>query len=192
MAGPGGAAQRVESKKSGWWIWLLTGIAVGVLGTIFLPDLLAPYLPSALRPADTEVAGVVQSKSAETDRLLLTVGSEAGATLVTFTEDVARFDQFIGVGDSVRLAVREYSPFIDDPEIRRVMKASDWRTQGAAAARGTDDRATTASPDSANGASVADDAVSGAETASEPDADSVPPAGEPTVEGEPDTSEVLP
>lgn len=126
MAGPGGAAQRTEKKSRGLG-WLLAGIVIGALGAVFLPDLASPYLPDSLRAERVQVAGVVEAKSTEGDRLLLTVGSEAGATLVTFRDDIARIDLLVSVGDSVRLEVDEYTPFIDDADIRRVMKPRDWR-----------------------------------------------------------------
>ena len=126
MAGPGGAAQRPEKKSQGLG-WLLAGIVIGAVGAVFLPDLASPYLPDSLRADRVQVAGVVEAKSTEGDRLLLTVGSEAGATLVTFRDDIARIDLLVSVGDSVRLEVDEYTPFIDDADIRRVMKPRDWR-----------------------------------------------------------------
>lgn len=126
MAGPGGASQRPEKKSRGLG-WLLAGIVIGVLGAVFLPGLASPYLPDALRGDRVLVAGVVEAKSTEGERLLLTVGSEAGATLVTFRKGIAEIDLLVSVGDSVRLAVDEYAPFIDDADIRRVMKPRDWR-----------------------------------------------------------------
>lgn len=126
MAGSGGAAQRPEKKSRGLG-WLLAGIVIGALGAFFLPGLVSPYLPDSLRAERVRVAGVVEAKSTEGDRLLLTVGSEAGATLVTFRDDIDRIDLLVSVGDSVRLEVDEYTPFIDDAEIRRVMKPRDWR-----------------------------------------------------------------
>lgn len=128
MAGPGGSAQRAPDKKrSGGFVWLLIGIVLGVLGMVFLPGVAGPYLPAALRGGDAEVNGVVEAKSTSEDRLLLTVGSDAGATLVTFTKDIAEIDLLVGVGDSVLLSVDEYKPFIEDARIRRVMKRSGWK-----------------------------------------------------------------
>ncbi len=132
MAGPGGATQRPEKKSRGFG-WLLAGIVIGALGAIFLPDLASPYLPDSLRGERVQVAGVIEAKSTEGDRLLLTVGSEAGATLVTFRDDIARIDLLVSVGDSVQLEVDEYTPFIDDADIRRVMKPRDWRVASPAA-----------------------------------------------------------
>lgn len=118
MATPGGG-------KGGGMAWLLGGIVVGILGTIFLPRLAAPYLPEVMRGEQQEVSGIVEAKSAEVDRLLLTVGSEAGAMLVTYTKNVAEIDLLIDVGDSVLLVVDEYAPFIDDARIRRVIKSDE-------------------------------------------------------------------
>jgi len=123
MATPGGA-------KGGGMAWLLGGIVVGILGTIFLPRLAAPYLPESLRGEQQEVAGIVEAKSAEVDRLLLTVGSDSGAMLVTYTKNVAEIDLLIDVGDRVVLVVDEVAPFIDDARIRRVMKSDDAGNSG--------------------------------------------------------------
>lgn len=123
MATPGGGKGRGMA-------WLLGGIVVGILGTIFLPRLAAPYLPEVLRGEQQEVSGIVEAKSAEVDRLLLTVGSEAGAMLVTYTKNVAEIDLLIDVGDSVLLVVDEYAPFIDDARIRRVIKRDESDESG--------------------------------------------------------------
>lgn len=118
MATPGGG-------KGGRMACILGGIVVGILGTIFLPRLAAPYLPEVMRGEQQEVSGIVEAKSAEVDRLLLTVGSEAGAMLVTYTKNVAEIDLLIDVGDSVLLVVDEYAPFINDARIRRVIKSDE-------------------------------------------------------------------
>lgn len=152
MAGPGGAAQRTEKKSRGLG-WLLAGVVIGALGAVFLPDFASPYLPDSLRAERVQVAGVVEAKSTEGDRLLLTVGSEAGATLVTFRDDIARIDLLVSVGDSVRLEVDEYTPFIDDADIRRVMKPRDWRVAPAGMASDT------AAADTADGAEADSSAV---------------------------------
>lgn len=170
MAGPGGAAQRPE-KKSGGFGWLLTGIVVGVLGAVFLPDIASPYLPDALRGDKEQVAGVVEAKATEGDRLLLTVGSEAGATLVTFRRDIAEIDLLVSVGDSVRLTVEEYAPFIDDAEISRVNKPRDWRVAPPTAvdsATGPDTAmADTAATEADTADDAADDTATAADTAAE-------------------------
>lgn len=131
MAAPGGAAQRTEKGRRGGLAGLLFGLVLGALGTIFLPRFAGPYMPAALRAGDVQVSGVVQAKSAEPERLLLTVASESGAMLVTFKKKVAEIDQLVSVGDSVQLTVDEYAPFVEDAKISRVMKRGDWRPSAA-------------------------------------------------------------
>jgi len=113
-----------SGKKSRWLWWFTGGLLLGVLGTIFLPDLLRPYLPDMFKGENVEIAGVVEAKSREADRLLLTIGGDAGAVLVTYTQEIPEMDLLIEPGDSVVLAVREYAPFVEDPSVRRVQKGN--------------------------------------------------------------------
>lgn len=159
MAGPGGAA-RTEKAKRGGFAGLVIGMVIGALGAIFLPDLASPYLPDSLRGERVQVEGVIEAKSTEGDRLLLTVGSEAGATLVTFRDDIARIDLLVSVGDSVQLEVDEYTPFIDDADIRRVMKPRDWRVAPPTAVDTTPDMTTTPDTSAADASADSIDADS--------------------------------
>ncbi len=109
-------------KKSRWLWWFVGGLVLGILGTVFIPDLVRPYLPDMLKGENVEIAGVVEAKSREADRLLLTIGGDAGAVLVTYTQEIPEMDLLIEPGDSVVLAVREYAPFVEDPSVRRVQK----------------------------------------------------------------------
>lgn len=117
-------AKTKASGKSSWPWWFLTGLALGILGTIFVPDLVRPYLPEMMRGEDIEISGIVEAKSREADRLLLTIAGSSGAVLVTYTRQIPEMDLLIEPGDSVILAVREYAPFVEDPAVRRVQKAS--------------------------------------------------------------------
>jgi hypothetical protein len=117
-------ASKEASGGSKWLWWLLTGLVLGVLGTIFIPDLVRPYLPEMMRGENVEVSGIVEAKSREADRLLLTIAGSSGAVLVTYTRQIPEMDLLIEPGDSVILAVREYAPFVEDPAVRRVQKAS--------------------------------------------------------------------
>jgi len=168
MAGPGGAAQRTEKAKRGGLAGLVIGMAMGALGAVFLPGLAGPYLPDALRGEQVQVAGVVEAKATEGDRLLLTVGSEAGATLVTFRDDIAEIDLLVSVGDSVLLSVGEYAPFIDDARISRVMKPRDWRVPPPVAVD------TASKPDTALDAAAGSDTAAADTTTGAADTD--PPA----------------
>jgi hypothetical protein len=110
-------------KKSRWLWWFFSGLVLGILGTIFVPGLIRPYMPDMLKGENVEIAGVVEAKSREADRLLLTIGGDAGAVLVTYTQEIPEMDLLIEPGDSVVLAVREYAPFVEDPSVRRVQKS---------------------------------------------------------------------
>jgi len=117
------SADAAGSRGGRGLLVFLIGLAVGVAGTLFLPDLLSPYLPQSLRGADQDVAGVVTAKERQGEELLLTVDSPSGAVLATFSRRVAEIALLVDEGDSVTIAVDEVAPFVDDPTIRRVHKA---------------------------------------------------------------------
>jgi hypothetical protein len=128
-------ASKEASNKNPWLWWLLTGLALGIVGTIFIPDFVRPYLPAFMRGENVEISGIVEAKSREADRLLLTIAGSSGAVLVTYTQQIAEMDLLIEPGDSVVLAVREYAPFVEDPSVRRVQKKSSiQRRPGPSAA----------------------------------------------------------
>jgi hypothetical protein len=121
------AGNESSGKKSRWLWWFVSGLVLGILGTIFVPDLVRPYLPDMFKGENVEIAGIVEAKSREADRLLLTIGGDAGAVLVTYTQEIPEMDLLIEPGDSVVLAVREYAPFVEDPSVRRVQKGGMTR-----------------------------------------------------------------
>jgi hypothetical protein len=102
---------------------LLVGIALGVVGTIFGPDLAGPFLPEAFRASKAQtIEGEVVRKLREGDRLLLTVHTSQGSVLATFKKKVAEIDLLVAQGDTVTLALSRYEPFVDEPAIERVRK----------------------------------------------------------------------
>jgi len=102
---------------------LLFGIALGVVGTIFAPDVAGPYLSEAFRVTKAETMdGEVVRKLREVERLLLTVQTPQGAILVTFKKKVAEIDLLVQQGDIVTLGLSRYAPFVDEPAIQRVRK----------------------------------------------------------------------
>ncbi|HSR40872.1 MAG TPA: hypothetical protein VLL48_01840 [Longimicrobiales bacterium] len=121
----GGGGSRGSGPRR--WLWLLVGVGLGVAGTIFLPDLLRPHLPPALRLGQEEVAGLVMEKRMEGERLLLTVDTERGASLVTFTRRIPEIDLLVSVGDSVTLGLGSYAPLVQDPTLAGVRKGRAGR-----------------------------------------------------------------
>lgn len=137
--GKGGGRGRKKGGGGGRrrrWPWFVAGLVLGALGTIFLPGLLRPYLPAALRGNTTRVPGLVVAKGKEGTKLLLTVDTPQGAMLATFQERVPEIDLLVARGDSVTLGVASYRPFIEEPALLSVRKPSEgWgATSGGAPA----------------------------------------------------------
>jgi hypothetical protein len=101
----------------------LVGIAVGIGGTMVAPDMVRPYLPTALWVNKTvTVEGEVVRKEREGDHLLLTVQTTQGTVLATFRKKVAQIELLVQQGDTLTLTVSRYEPFVNDPAIERVRK----------------------------------------------------------------------
>ena len=102
---------------------LLVGMSLGIGGTIFGPEVAAPYLPEAFQVKKPEnVTGEVMRKLREGDRVLLTVQTSQGTVLATFKKKVAEIDLLVQQGDVLTLALSRYEPFVEDPAIERVRK----------------------------------------------------------------------
>ncbi len=129
------------------------GLGVGIVGTLILPNLIRPYLPEAIVGAEAQVYGVVTGKRVEADRVLLTLPTDGGTVLATFTVDLPEIDLMIQQGDSVALAVEEYAPFVENPKIARVVTISsplaDRAAQGENGVDSSTSQQLTAAADSA-------------------------------------------
>ncbi len=105
----------------GWAVLIGTfvvGIALGVLGTLRLPSLAEPYLPSALsaRPVDAQVT----KKLREPNRLLLRLQVDRALVLATFTKKVPEVDLLVQEGDTLTADLPRNRPFVEDPVIQMV------------------------------------------------------------------------
>jgi len=110
-------------KTASIFLTLLVGVALGVGGTLFAPDVADPYLPDAIRVKKAEtVDGEVVQKLREGERLRLTVQTTQGSVLATFKKKVPEIDLLVQQGDTVTLALGRYEPFVEDPAIERVRK----------------------------------------------------------------------
>jgi hypothetical protein len=99
------------------------GLALGVLCTIFLPKYVRPYLPESVMGKETVVKGTVMAKEKKGNALLLTVNTSRGALLATFTKKGDEVNLLVNEKDDVEFTLEKYRPFIDDPNITRVIKA---------------------------------------------------------------------
>lgn len=129
--GGGGKGGGGSSRRR--WPWLAAGLLLGIAGTLLLPPVLAPHLPSPLRSDGLRIGGEVLKKRSEADRLLLTVETDSGAMLATFRRRVSAIDLLVEPGDSVTLVLERYRPFVEDPGLRGVRK--DRGARGRASSR---------------------------------------------------------
>ncbi|MDX1396074.1 MAG: hypothetical protein R3195_16950 [Gemmatimonadota bacterium] len=104
--------------------WLVTGLVLGIAGTILVPRFLAPYLPAVFGPRGERLTGPVLAEERDGDRLLLTLQTEPGALIASFTERVAEIALLVEPGDTVSILVDDYDPFVADPDFEGVRKAS--------------------------------------------------------------------
>ncbi|HXV84528.1 MAG TPA: hypothetical protein VEG60_32160 [Candidatus Binatia bacterium] len=100
----------------------VVGIALGVSGTIYGPELVAPYFPEAIQRRIANIEGTVVTKRREGDRLLLMVQTKEGSMLVSFKKKVAEVELLVSEGDLITFLLRQYQPFAEDPGIGRVRK----------------------------------------------------------------------
>ncbi len=98
---------------------LLAGVAIGVTAVLYGPDYLEPIFPKSKKGG---IDGEVTSKLMEGNRLLITVKASEGAILVTFTKKVPEINLLVDKGDTVYLDIKDYKPFVDNPDINRVKK----------------------------------------------------------------------
>lgn len=104
--------------------WFGAGLILGIAGTILIPIFLFPYLPASFRGAQEILSGPVLAKQVEGDRLLLTIQTEPGALIASFSHRVSEIALLVDRGDTVTIAVDDYDPFIEDPDFEGVRKAT--------------------------------------------------------------------
>ncbi|MGH7303918.1 MAG: TOBE domain-containing protein [Candidatus Rokuibacteriota bacterium] len=103
-------------------VTLLVGAALGVAGTIYLPERVDPYLPKDLRLRARVVEGQVVQKQREGNRVLVKVQTDQGVILAAFTKRVAEIDLLVEPGATIALALPNDQPVVDDPPIERVKR----------------------------------------------------------------------
>jgi hypothetical protein len=103
-------------------ITFIMGILLGILGTLFLPNYVRPYLPESLSGKETVVTGTVLAKQKEKQALLVTVNTPQGALLATFMRKASEVDLLVNEKDQIEFTLQKYTPFIEDPKIIRVVK----------------------------------------------------------------------
>lgn len=107
---------------------LSVGIAMGIAAAILAPTYLGPYLPGGMGPEYESIEGTVQAKLMKGEELLLTVDTPQGSVLATFKRKVAEIDLLVSQGDLITIGLKKYAPFVHDPPIIRVRKATGTPT----------------------------------------------------------------
>jgi hypothetical protein len=118
-------------KVRGIILTFVVGIALGVSGTIYGPELAAPYLPEVIQSRVAKIEGTVVTKKREGDRLLLMVQTQQGSMLASFKEKVAEIELLVAEGDVITLVLGQYKPFAEDPVIGRVRKEEPNKQQAS-------------------------------------------------------------
>ena len=104
---------------------LLIGLIAGILGTIFVPGYVRPYLPQWIAGKSVVVQGTVAAKQKKDTALLLTVDTPQGVLLATFKKKVAEINLLVNEKDTIEFTLPKYMPFIEDPKIVRVVKEQE-------------------------------------------------------------------
>ncbi|MBI2080462.1 MAG: hypothetical protein HYT86_01870 [candidate division NC10 bacterium] len=99
------------------------GLVLGAAAALLVPRWLAPALPESWRPEQTLIVGQVLQKVERETQVRLVVETEWGALLASFTDEAAeRVRLLVDEGDEVALVLSAYQPFVDNPEVARVVK----------------------------------------------------------------------
>jgi hypothetical protein len=147
-------------KSFASYMILIIGMIAALGLYIFGSEYLKPWIPEAGVESIGLMEGIVTAKIAKPgigdipDDLLITLNTDQGASLVTFTERVDEVALLVDKGDRVTLAVATYRPFIENPVIKRVEKVSGQVCEpaGARAAAPAGDRVGIENASGASGA----------------------------------------
>jgi hypothetical protein len=112
----------MNTHKPSRTIPFIFGLVLGILGMVFLPNYVRPYIPEWITGKTIVVKGTVAAKQKKENVLLLTVDTPEGVLLATFKKKVDEINLLINEKDVIEFTLPKYMPFIDDPKIIRVVK----------------------------------------------------------------------
>ncbi len=125
----------MNTLKPSRTVLFLFGAVLGILGTIFLPGVVRPYIPEWITGTTIAVKGAVAAKQKQEKVLLLTVNTPEGMLLATFKKKVDEINLLVNEKDTIEFTLPKYTPFIDDPKIIRVVKEQQAVPEPAPAAK---------------------------------------------------------
>ena len=100
----------------------IIGLVLGILGTIYLPGYVRPYIPDWARGKAVVVKGTVAAKQKKEASLLLTVNTAEGVLLATITRKADEIGLLVNEKDVIEFTLPKYAPLIEDPRITRVLR----------------------------------------------------------------------
>jgi hypothetical protein len=113
----------MNTHKPSRMVPFVFGLILGILGAIYLPDYVQPYIPEWVTgKAIVVVKGTVTAKQKKENALLLTVDTPDGVLLASFKKKVDEINLLINEKDVIEFTLPKYMPFIEDPKIIRVVK----------------------------------------------------------------------
>ncbi len=112
----------MNTNKPSRIIPFVFGLVLGILGTIFLPNYVRPYIPEWVTGKAIVVKGTVTAKQKKEKALLMTVDTPDGVLLATFKKKVDEINLLVNERDVIEFTLPKYTPFIDDPKIIRIVK----------------------------------------------------------------------
>jgi len=112
----------METNKPSRAPVFLLGLVLGILGAVFLPAYVRPYIPQWVMGTTIVVKGTVAAKQKKENAMLLTVDTPEGVLLATFNKKVDEINLLINEKDTIEFTLPKYMPFIDDPKIIRVVR----------------------------------------------------------------------
>jgi hypothetical protein len=124
----------MSTQKPSRFFPFVIGLIAGILGTVFVPGYVRPYLPQWIAGKTIVVQGTVAAKQKKDNVLLLTVATPEGMLLATFRKKADEINLLINEKDTIDFTLPKYMPFIEDPKIVRVMKGQQAAPEPAPAA----------------------------------------------------------
>ena len=109
-------------NKQSRLIPFIIGLVIGVIGAIYVPGYVRPYIPEWAMGKAIVVKGTVAAKQKKESSVLLTVNTAEGALLATFTRKVDEINLLVNEKDVIEFTLQKYSPLVDDPRITRVLR----------------------------------------------------------------------
>ena len=110
------------------------GLLLGVLGMVYVPGHVRPYLPDWAMGNAPVAKGTVMAKQKKENTLLLTVNTAEGALTATFTKKVDEIALLVNEKDMIEFMLPKYAAFIEDPRIVRIKKEQEAASEPPPAA----------------------------------------------------------